>query len=336
MKERIYYLDVIRVIACLMVLLMHSTVRLNDGESGLVPGLITYIMLPCNGLFFMTSGAVLFGPSLSLGEFMKKRLSRIVWPVVIWSIVNIICDAYTYDVPMEKSIKQLFWIPFHNVESNGTFWFMYALLGCYLVVPIIEPWLKKATKGELEAVLLMWVISLSFPIITFYLDMPAFDHRSAWYYYGGFIGYFILGWYMTHYEISWKKIILSFVLAVLIFAVIKLQQTPDKSAYDMETYCYLLPSTICYCFGLFGLIMKLVPNDMSDKSKTIFTSLSACTFGVYLIHVLFLTRFLKRTDWLDSLSVGGAIGVRWILTAIFCFIVISLLRKLPYSKYIVG
>ncbi|MEE1062748.1 MAG: hypothetical protein UH071_03695, partial [Paludibacteraceae bacterium] len=64
--------------------------------------------------------------------------------------------------------------------------------------------------------------------------------------------------------------------------------------------------------------------------------LSACSFGVYLIHVLFLTKWLKTTDILSTLSVGGAIGARWILTTIVCFSVVLLIRKLPFSKYVIG
>lgn len=331
MKERIYYLDVIRIIACLMVIMMHSPVALKEGESSVVPGLISFIMLPCNGLFFMTSGALLFGSGLSYGQFMKKRLSRIVWPVVIWSVIYVFVDAYMLGIPLNESIQQICWIPFHYINANNAMWFMYTLLGCYFIVPIVEPWLMKATKKELEMVLLMWVISIGLPMVTYYLNMPKFNHQSAWYYFGGFFGYLLLGWYMTKYEISWKKIILSFVLAVFFYAVVKIQ-----SPVDWPYYCYLHPSTVCYSFGLFGLIMKSVPSSVSDKTKTTLVSLSACAFGVYLIHVLFLTKWLKNIEFLDTLSVGASIGVRWILTTVVCFSIILLLRKLPFSKYVIG
>ncbi len=331
MNERIIYLDVIRIIACLMVIMIHSPVTLKAGEASVVSALISFMMLPCNGLFFMTSGALLFGSGLSFEHFMKKRLAVIVFPVVIWSVVYIFVDVYLYDIPINESLQQLCWIPFHYINANKAFWFMYTLLGCYFIVPIVEPWLMKTTKRELEIVLVMWVVSIGLPMVTYYLNMPKFDHQSVWYYFGGFFGYLLLGWYMAKYEISWKKIITSFALALFFYAVVKIQ-----SPKDWSYYCYLHPSTVCYSFGLFGLIMKLVPSQISDRTKKSLVSLSACTFGVYLIHVLFLTKWLKNIDWFDSLSVGAAIGVRWLLTTVVCFSIILILRKLPFSKYVIG
>lgn len=331
MKERIVYLDIIRIVACLMVILMHSPVALKDGETSALPGLISLLMLPCNGLFFMTSGVLLFGSGLSFGNFMKKRLSRIVYPTVIWSVVYVLVDAYMLDSSTNETIQQLCWIPFHYIKANFALWFMYTLLGCYFIIPIVEPWLMKATKKELETVLVLWVVSIGLPMVTYYLDMPKFDHQSAWYYFGGFMGYLLMGWYINKYDVSWKKIIFSFVLAIFFYVIVKIQRPSD-----WNYFCYLHPSTVCYTFGLFGLIMKLASHKYSDKTVKVLSSLSACSFGVYLIHVLFLTKWLKNTDILSTLSVGGAIGVRWILTTVVCFSVVLLIRKLPFSKYVIG
>jgi len=333
MKERIVYLDIIRIVACLMVILMHSPVALKEGETSVLPGLISVLMLPCNGLFFMTSGALLFGSGMTWDKFMKKRLSRIVWPTVIWSVVYVLVDAYMLNYSSHDTIQQLCWIPFHYINANFALWFMYTLLGCYFIIPIVEPWLLKSSKKELEAVLIMWVISIGLPMVTYYLDMPKFDHQSAWYYFGGFFGYLLMGWYMNKYqsEISWKKIILSFVIAMFFYVIVKIQKPSD-----WNYFCYLHPSTVCYTFGLFGLLMKMTSRKYTDKTIRILSSLSACAFGVYLIHVLFLTKWLKTTDILDSFSVGGAIGVRWILTTVVCFSIIFILKKFPFSKYVIG
>ena len=108
MKERIVYLDIIRIVACLMVILMHSPVALKEGETSVLPGLISVLMLPCNGLFFMTSGALLFGSGMTWDKFMKKRLSRIVWPTVIWSVVYVLVDAYKLNYSSHDTIHICF------------------------------------------------------------------------------------------------------------------------------------------------------------------------------------------------------------------------------------
>ncbi|MBE6327923.1 MAG: hypothetical protein E7077_12875 [Bacteroidales bacterium] len=331
MKERVLYLDVVRIIACLMVIMMHSPVVLHESENSTLPALISLLMLPCNGLFFMTSGALLLGTGMPYGKFMMKRLIRLFFPVFVWSVVYIFVDAYMYDIPFRESLLQICWIPFHYVNANQALWFVYALLGCYFIVPIVEPWLQRSSKREVETLLLMWIVSIGLPMVTCYINIPKFDHLSSWYYLGGFFGYLLMGWYMTKYEISWKKIVISLILAFLFYVVVNIQ-----SPSDWKYYCYLHPSTVCYSFGLFGMIMKLVPANCSDKVKSILASLSACSFGVYLIHVLFLSKFLKNTDFLDSMSMECAIVARWFLTTIVCFSIVMLLRKLPFSKYVIG
>lgn len=114
-------LDILRIVACMMVIMMHSPVPLAEGKSPLL-GAISYLMAPCNGLFFMASGTLLFGRGLPFGQFLKKRLGRIVWPVCAWSVVYILINKKI------GWVEQLLWVPFYRTDACGYLWFMYALL----------------------------------------------------------------------------------------------------------------------------------------------------------------------------------------------------------------
>ena len=331
MKGRNYYLDVVRIIACLMVVMMHSPVAIKEGESSLIPSIISILMLPCNGLFFMTSGALLLDTEMVYCEFLKKHFLRIGCPLIIWSIVYVLVDAVFFDVSKEYSIKQLLWIPFHYVNSNNTLWFMYALGACYFIVPIIAPWLRNATKKELNIVLFLWIFSNGISMITFYLGIPESGNLSIYYYFGGFIGYLVLGWYMNKYDCSLLQIIISFVFAILFYVVVRIQAPQNWSEI-----CYSHSSTICFSFGLFGMIKKLASKEYSEKTQRVLYSLSGSSFGVYLIHVLFLSKIIKNTDLLSGFSVESAIAIRWLLTVVVCFSIIYILKKIPFSKYVVG
>ena len=56
MAERKTYLDVIRLLACVLVVLMHSPM---DGTPGAIQNVVYVVTAPCIGLFFMVSGALL-------------------------------------------------------------------------------------------------------------------------------------------------------------------------------------------------------------------------------------------------------------------------------------
>ena len=57
-KQRVFYLDLIRVVACMMVVLMHAPMPTKNAVGIFSVG-ISYFTMPCIGLFFAVSGALL-------------------------------------------------------------------------------------------------------------------------------------------------------------------------------------------------------------------------------------------------------------------------------------
>lgn len=318
-------LDILCILACMMVVMMHSPVPLAEGKSNFMLGAISYLMAPCNGLFFMVSGALLFGRGLPLDQFLKKRLGRIIWPVWVWSMVYILVDKSK----IEGIAEQLLWIPFYRTDACGYLWFMYALVGCYFLVPIVEPWLMKSSRREQEMVLGVWLVASLLPIITVYLNIPAFDEHSAWYYLGGFFGYFLLGWYTNQNHFTWKQIAIAFVCSVLLMVI-----SYKQANLGVNVNCYLHPYVILLSFVVFASIKKLFAQ--CDPKSNMLVSLASCTFGVYLIHSLLLNTFLKQQDILNELPIELGIFLRWGVTVIIGFSIMLLLRKIPGHKYLIG
>ncbi len=89
-KPRAYYLDVIRIFACLMVILMHSpSPKTIAAPSSVFLSGISFFTQPCIGLFFMVSGALLLPAMSGTKEFLGKRLGRTVAPTAFWSVIYI-------------------------------------------------------------------------------------------------------------------------------------------------------------------------------------------------------------------------------------------------------
>ena len=61
MKQRDYALDLLRIVACVMVVMMHSPIPSADAN-GLLLSSLSYFTAPCIGLFFMVSGALILPP----------------------------------------------------------------------------------------------------------------------------------------------------------------------------------------------------------------------------------------------------------------------------------
>lgn len=61
MKQRDLSLDLLRIVACVMVVVMHSPIP-SDNSDGIILSSLSYFTEPCIGLFFMVSGALILPP----------------------------------------------------------------------------------------------------------------------------------------------------------------------------------------------------------------------------------------------------------------------------------
>lgn len=104
-KERIIYLDYLRCIACLMVILMHSPMP-NLGTNSLILSAISYLSAPCIGLFFMVSGALLLPIAGTSHTFLTKRCSKIVYPTLFWYLsIFVAIIAMTWFAIIQKNVS---------------------------------------------------------------------------------------------------------------------------------------------------------------------------------------------------------------------------------------
>ena len=138
-SQRIFYLDIIRIIACIFVILMHSPMQ-GIGNR-LILSSVSFFTAPCIGLFFMVSGALLLQTTLTTREFLKRRLGKIIFPVLFWTLFYICIRYFTSSVTLNDVLISVLSVPF-SAQGNGIMWFMYVLIGLYLITPILSAWLN--------------------------------------------------------------------------------------------------------------------------------------------------------------------------------------------------
>lgn len=328
-ENRILYLDVIRILACVMIVLMHSPMP-HLGTSSYILSSASYLTAPGIGLFFMVSGALLLPVNTSYTGFMKRRLSKVLWPILFWTFVYLIIRLCDGDITLNSLPKRILSIPF-SVQGHSILWFMYALMGLYILAPIISPWLKNATKKDLELVLILWSCTLFFPFLKEFLTVNH-SESGTFYYFSGYAGYFLLGYYLekNFNETSIFSIIALIGIPILIAIYCKLANL-DVDFYQM--FWYLSIPVAMMSIGWFFLAKKCFGN---KKALNVTTTLSNCSFGVYLIHIFVMRNFLWN---LDFISVhGGLIQIilTTILTLAISYLLVFTISKLPFSKYIIG
>lgn len=366
-KERINYLDVLRVLACFLVVLCHAGDKYVVAADGTFhTGWMKLLVLtrPCVPLFILLSGVLLLPIKYETGQFFKRRFSRILIPFLVWSILYVFFPlpetpvfggpANVFTDKMNIYAYNLMMIPMNFTKSNVHFWFIYTIIGLYLFMPIISPWIKSAGKKELGWFLGIWGITLFIPYIK--LWFPQIHGECDWnqfgmlYNFGGYLGYIVLGIFLHRYNnlSTAKSIAIGSVLFLagfiltyqgMWFDIGRLNSQIVDNVNDEgwklieNSIGYLTINVALMTAGTFMFFQKL---KLPEKLAKVFSELSQKSYGLFLAHYIISlwvcpNLFGKITDLRE---------IEQILVSLIIFIasylVAKLLSCLPKSKYLIG
>ncbi|MBQ0164442.1 MAG: acyltransferase, partial [Bacteroidales bacterium] len=167
MKERDLQLDLVRVFSCIMIICMHAPMPTEKAISYFNLA-ICYLTIPGLCLFFIISGTLLLPVKIDTRTFLKHRLGKVVVPTLFFSVFYIILNIIIGE--QKDIIKIVCSIPF-SAQGSGVLWFMYTLTGLYILAPILSRWLVNASQREIEFYLLLWGITLCYPLLNLILDI---------------------------------------------------------------------------------------------------------------------------------------------------------------------
>lgn len=331
-KERIIEFDILRSIACLMVIMMHSPMP-SAHANGLFLSTLSYLTAPCIGLFFMISGALLL-PVKNTSLFIKKRFTKIFFPTLFWSLFYLLLNSIKTEFSLVLFIREILSIPF-SPQGNGVLWFVYTMMGLYLVSPIISKWLENSSEKEIRFYLLLWLVSLCYPLLDSFLFLST-NNTSIIYYFSGYLGYYVLGFYLRKYpySIANKWIIFSCLISLLAPALCKLLHL-QVDFYSV--FWYLSVFTASLCVGWFKLIFRVAPKLTNKAVKAKVVIFSNLSLGVYLVHIFIMRSYLWKLEWivdLESYFIQTFIII--FLTLILSVLVCWGISHLPKSDYIIG
>ena len=228
--EREIWLDWMRVAACLMVMVVHATEPFYLGGDGSLiltqtdafwASFFDSFVRACVPLFIIASSYLQFPLHYSSEEFFRRRAVRILVPFVLWTVVY----ALVWGSPVQN-FKDLL-LNFNY--AAGHLWFVYMLVGVYLLMPLLSPWAERVGRTELRIYLGLWLFTTVIPLLRDWVfgappvvygvsGLPrqalfplwgeaSWNAYGVFYYLSGFVGYLLLGLYVRkfHGTWSWRK-----------------------------------------------------------------------------------------------------------------------------------
>lgn len=307
-RERLVWIDLLNIVACAGVLLLHCTNGQVHGFSGTPSvdwyiGLTThsFVLWPVN-VFFMISGFTLLRPSIvnniemgGVKQFYNKRLKRLGIPLLAWNVLYMaiyFLSAY-YDGEKIESLPILI-ERFVLFEYNGFMWFFVPLLMIYLSLPFFAVFVLNADRKLLRLFLIIGLVLGCIPPLD--TDFTTREGLGNIYLMGSRFLYFIVaGYYVGHYELSLRtrrKIYICSVVSMLVM----LCGTMWLTLFMPEHYRYLITYTNIPCtisaIGIFTFFKYCNWDKLLDKfklSKSGLACLSGFSLGIYLIQKAWFT-----------------------------------------------
>lgn len=238
--KRIHYLDLLRTISIFSVIVIHVTATGLYAETGsigwkalVVYSTITRFSVP---VFFMISGALFLSSpnSLSIKQLYFRNITKIIVLLLFWEIIY---QFYHSDFIINLTNLKTAFSNILNGNTQMHFWFLYVIMGIYFLLPIIKVFVSNADRKQVE-----YSLFLFFAFVIIKYTLIGFDSPISFYYLnnvdkfgldiaGGYVGYFILGYYLNKYTIKrntrlWIHFIS--IISIIICIILTLKKSLDS------------------------------------------------------------------------------------------------------------
>lgn len=344
MGNRVIYADILRVIATLAVMIIHVSAT-NYGD--LSPHAYEWNILNiydslvrwCVPMFVMLSGMFFLNPKkpLSLKKLYTKYIYRITLALLVWGSIY-----QLYKGILKHTIDRHFFVDtiriFLQGETHYHLWFLYMIIGLYIVTPILRMFIQSAKKRDIEYFLIIGFIFTSL--------IPTIQHFYPFHHFTpflikldvnlvlGFPLYYMMGYYLSQYSLS--KNIRNFyyilgILSVFITIIGTRMLSLDKGSPDTFLYDYLRSNVFFTSIALFLFFKEFFSKkQFNQTSLSVISVLSKYSFGMYLVHDMIRTLLMKIG--LENVSFNPLVSVPFIAVCLFIisFIITFLIRKIPY------
>jgi surface polysaccharide O-acyltransferase-like enzyme len=345
-KETIIWVDLIRVVAIFLVVLIHVSGQLTNAW-GKIPddqwiiadiyGGIARVAVP---LFFMISGYLLLPRSESLKVFYTKRMPKILIPFVVWSLIYL--GWYCGNHP-NTCTPSFAW---DLLLVQGTYyhlWFLYSLIGIYLILPVLRLMIRPDTdKRILWYLILLWLIFQ--PGLTIAHKFWNFSIKINAPLATGFVCYFVLGYLLGEITLSRTRIIFStviWVISALITIVGTYLFTRNSDQFDGFFYDFVSLNVIFAASAAFLLLRWISEANIfaSSNAYALMRTFAISTFGIYLVHILVIE---VLSGWIPLVHINSfmsnaiwSVPLVSIVVFMLSFLIVRILQKMPVLKYIV-
>lgn len=344
-KERNVELDLLRILACIAVIVIHIPIALNTNDCSRtsmiyqVYNVYDSLSRWCIPVFTMISGCFLLNNNkeITIKSIYFKNIFRIVRAFIFWSIIYAL-----YNLREDFEIK-MFILNIMNGEWH--MWYLFMITGLYIITPILREIINKIDKKILEYwLVLMFIFDIVIPFIRLVPNIESITeyimNKGNIQFLCGYTLYYILGYYLSTYDISDKLKKRIYILGIIgmMFTIVGNAILPVLSVNDEIGF------NGYHCLNVFFMSIAIFIFFKNTVSKCEYIKvhsekiykISSKTFGIYLIHVLII-KIIGNYNFIKVNGISEIIILPLLSIAVFiiCYIIVEILSKIKYiNKFI--
>lgn len=344
--QREYYYDILRIIACFLVIINHSETKVFTDVGISVTWfvsafkfLLSKIAVP---IFFMISGALL----LKKDDSYKKILLRIIRMIVVLLIFSVVIPIIlSRNIPSLKGILSSILVIIKRPYFTA-YWYLYALIGLYIMTPIIRKMIKSMERKDVIYYFVIWALYTGLlPFIKMYTGVEITSYFNIAIF-NVYIGYYMLGYYLININLEkiksikiWQYILLILIPIAINLVLCYIGDSENGTAVlNLDGYQFItvmLSSASLFLFTRRVCEKVIIKNNILDKC---ITEIGKSTFGIYLIHVFLIDKTNSLMYYnLKNIGINYEISVLLQQISVFLVaaIVICIVRKIPIINKII-
>ena len=342
-NRRTLYFDILNIISCISVIFLHHnglvhkyTANLRGPWSqALLVEVFCFFAVP---IFLMISGSTLmdYRKRYDTRTFFKKRLTRVLTPFIIWSVITFFIAILKGKYVIESLSFSKVWNIFMTSDMMSIYWFFPVIISIYFAMPILSLLTEQTNRKWLWYMFFMGFITYSILPPLCKLSGIYFNDSYTFPLTAGFIIFPILGYLLSTEKIKRKWLItLTFVSIgslALRYAVTYFLTLQDGSTnYLLGSYLYftgLLPAATIF------LLAKQINWNKYIKGRNIniISAISSCSLGIYLVHVIVMDLEIKVLNMKETQFLWRTLMP--IVTYLMCLIIVWLFKKFTITRHL--
>ena len=342
-QQRKEYLDVLRALATIGVIIIHVSSNNWFGYIGSFNWMIftvyegiTRVSVP---IFFMISGSLLLSKTYTIKKLYLNKILKLVFFLLVWSLVYKIMN-----LPEGTNILQRLFIALEEIINGNTqthLWFIYAITGLYIITPALSVFVNNCNRNILLYTIIICFILGSFCDFTSQFQSLSFFtnnlNKIKSGYAIGYIGYYLLGYYLDKLEFNDVKKYILYILGIvstILTIGLVIRDCITYQNFVERFWSYSMPFIVLSSCAWF-IFIKNISSKLNRVILNILADISAKSLGIYAVHFLFIILFWQHG--FTTFLFNGIISVPVISMVVFAcsYIVSTIVRKIPkIGKYL--